>query len=213
TINNAFIPPRKRTCSLASFVIVTPDTICHGQAIHTAGPTMSQRRGERPDQARGTQTTTEHQNEDQPGQQQQQQQQQQQSRVLRLRGARPSNDHSVRWAEDVVDNEGLGRKSSKADNMCDRTETVCCIYHRPKPVDESSDESSSSSDDDSSSGDDHHQEPHHHGKGKGKGNDDACGGHSHGKKKPPKQNRAPSPNAYEKVPKPKPKEPTGGVGK
>ncbi|KAI5466888.1 hypothetical protein BGZ63DRAFT_369820, partial [Mariannaea sp. PMI_226] len=34
-------------------------------------------------------------------------------RVLRLRGAHQSNSRSVQWAEDVVDNEGLGRKSSK----------------------------------------------------------------------------------------------------
>ncbi|KAG5292753.1 hypothetical protein I7I48_04934 [Histoplasma ohiense] len=42
---------------------------------------------------------------------------------------------SIRWAEDVVDNEGLGRKSSK----------VCCIYHKARPVGESSSESSSDS--------------------------------------------------------------------
>ncbi|PGH17015.1 hypothetical protein AJ79_01399 [Helicocarpus griseus UAMH5409] len=47
----------------------------------------------------------------------------------------------IRWAEDVVDNEGLGRKSSK----------VCCIYHKARPVGESSSESSSSSDSSSSS--------------------------------------------------------------
>lgn len=34
--------------------------------------------------------------------------------VLRLRGAsRTKNDRKIQWAEDVVDNEGLGRKSSK----------------------------------------------------------------------------------------------------
>lgn len=33
--------------------------------------------------------------------------------ILRLRGAHTSNGRSVQWAEDVVDNEGLGRKSSK----------------------------------------------------------------------------------------------------
>ncbi|KAK2070861.1 hypothetical protein P8C59_005323 [Phyllachora maydis] len=55
--------------------------------------------------------------------------------ILRLRGAHPSRGRSVQWREDVVDNEGLGRKKSK----------VCCIYHRPKAVDESSDDSSSSS--------------------------------------------------------------------
>ena len=34
--------------------------------------------------------------------------------VLRLRGAHgPRTRRSIHWAEDVVDNEGLGRKSSK----------------------------------------------------------------------------------------------------
>ena len=32
--------------------------------------------------------------------------------TLRLRGV-PAEDRRIRWAEDVVDNEGLGRKSSK----------------------------------------------------------------------------------------------------
>lgn len=59
--------------------------------------------------------------------------------VLRLRGsgdARPA----VRWDSAVVDNEGQNRKKSK----------VCCIYHRPRGIDESSSESSSSSSDESS---------------------------------------------------------------
>jgi protein phosphatase 1 regulatory subunit 11 len=37
--------------------------------------------------------------------------------TLRLRGApspAPPSDRRIRWAEDVVDNEGLGRKSSKS---------------------------------------------------------------------------------------------------
>lgn len=34
-------------------------------------------------------------------------------RILRLRGRHNANGRSVQWAEDVVDNEGLGRKSSK----------------------------------------------------------------------------------------------------
>jgi hypothetical protein len=33
--------------------------------------------------------------------------------ILRLRGAYPASDNHVQWAESVVDNEGLGRKSSK----------------------------------------------------------------------------------------------------
>ncbi|EEH46225.1 uncharacterized protein PADG_02375 [Paracoccidioides brasiliensis Pb18] len=49
----------------------------------------------------------------------------------------------IRWAEDVVDNEGLGRKSSK----------VCCIFHKTRPVGESSSESSSDSSSDDSDSD------------------------------------------------------------
>jgi len=92
----------------------------------------------------------------------------------------------VQWAEDVVDNEGLGRKSSK----------VCCIYHKPKGVEESSDESSSSDSDTDS-------EPESRDGDKMP----ACG-HSH---RGSKQKRRPSPNAYEKVPKQKPKD--GSVAK
>ncbi|KAL6871126.1 hypothetical protein J3F83DRAFT_643201 [Trichoderma novae-zelandiae] len=120
--------------------------------------------------------------------------------ILRLRGGHTATGRSVQWADDVVDNEGLGRKSSK----------VCCIYHRPKAVDESSDESSSdssSSDSDSDSdagskskrpaGGEHdcgHSHDHGHGHHRGRKG-------ANGKKK-----RTPSPNAYEKIPKYKPKE-------
>ncbi|KAM0427304.1 hypothetical protein ACHAPT_007739 [Fusarium lateritium] len=120
-------------------------------------------------------------------------------RILRLRGAHSSNGRSVQWAEDVVDNEGLGRKSSK----------VCCIYHKPKAVDESSDESSS----DSSSGSDSDSEPE--GARPAGGKRQSCG-HNHGRgrrsgKGKGKEKRAPSPNAYEKVPKPKPKDGPSGT--
>ncbi|KAL7937459.1 phosphatase inhibitor domain-containing protein [Trichoderma chlorosporum] len=120
--------------------------------------------------------------------------------ILRLRGGHTSNGRSVSWAEDVVDNEGLGRKSSK----------VCCIYHRPKGVDESSDESSS----DSSSSDSDDSEAESRRKKKANSDKDDCG-HSHGPghrhhhgrgKRTNSKKRAPSPNAYEKIPKPKPKD-------
>lgn len=58
----------------------------------------------------------------------------------------------VVWKEDVVDNEGAGKKKSK----------ICCIYHKPRRWDESSDESSDDSD----------CEGHNHGHG-GHGADDA----------------------------------------
>ncbi|KAJ2080993.1 Type 1 phosphatases regulator ypi1 [Coemansia sp. RSA 988] len=52
------------------------------------------------------------------------------------------NTGHVRWEEDVVDNEGQGRKSSK----------VCCIFHRERAVGESDPESSCSSSDSDSDG-------------------------------------------------------------
>ncbi|KAM0516712.1 hypothetical protein ACHAPE_005346 [Trichoderma viride] len=123
-------------------------------------------------------------------------------RVLRLRGGNNSNGRSVQWAEGVVDNEGLGRKSSK----------VCCIYHRPKKVDESSDESSSDS---SSSDSDSDSEPERKRK-VGGGKDDCNHNHDHdhdhshshkrGRRTNGKKKRTPSPNAYEKIPKQKPKD-------
>jgi len=125
--------------------------------------------------------------------------------VLHLRGApldseRGSTQRRIQWAEDVVDNEGLGRKKSK----------VCCIYHAPKGIDESSDESSSdSSSDESDSGDDGSARPVG-GRGGKKG--EVCGhghGHGHGKEKSGGEGsgsgsgkvRKRSPNAYERMPK------------
>ena len=109
------------------------------------------------------------------------------------------------------------------------TVPVCCIYHRPKGVDESSDESSSDSDASSSESDGgpstgrkiragdgrkkpkpkrrEHDHDHNHGH-------DHDHNHDHGRRdgrRAPK--RPPSPNAYEKVPKPKPKAAEGSEGK
>ncbi|KAE8452875.1 hypothetical protein EG329_013147 [Mollisiaceae sp. DMI_Dod_QoI] len=124
--------------------------------------------------------------------------------VLHLRGATreqegaTSTGRRIQWAEDVVDNEGMGKKKSK----------VCCIYHAPKGIDESSDESSSdSSGSDSDSGDDGAARPtRKNGCGPGDGH-----GHAHGKGKGggKGKGRARSPNAYEKMPKPKTGAPKG----
>jgi len=57
----------------------------------------------------------------------------------------------VQWTEDVVDNEGAGRKKSK----------ICCIYHKPRAFDESSDESDSSGDE-SCDGHEHDRHGHAH---------------------------------------------------
>ncbi|KAJ5935859.1 Type 1 phosphatases regulator ypi1 [Penicillium verhagenii] len=134
-------------------------------------------------------------------------------RTLRLRGEdapsvtpEPSSSRRIRWSEDVVDNEGMGRKSSK----------VCCIYHKARPVGESSSESesSSSSDSDSDSETDRRRnrsnQPHSHSRGRQPAGEegssdqsqdqgsDACSQHRHRRSKP---KRKPSPNAYEKMPR------------
>ncbi|KAL4947663.1 phosphatase inhibitor-domain-containing protein [Aspergillus filifer] len=107
----------------------------------------------------------------------------------------------IRWSEDVVDNEGMGKKSSK----------VCCIYHKTRPVGESSSESESSDSDSSDSDggskngngggkrDCKHQS---HEQDETQGSSDcswAHDGHSHGRER--NRQRKPSPNAYEKVPR------------
>ncbi|KAJ2907157.1 Type 1 phosphatases regulator ypi-1 like protein [Zalerion maritima] len=143
--------------------------------------------------------------------------------ILRLRGANLTSGPRVQWADDVVDNEGLGRKKSK----------VCCIYHRPRAVDESSDSDSSSSSSSSSSSDsDSNFDPqdadkagksssrnHRHSKGHGHGRDhgddgagcrrDPGNGKGKGKKR---SGRKPSPNAYEKMPRYDAKPGDGGTG-
>ena len=52
--------------------------------------------------------------------------------VLVLRLCKPKTDKKVQWDENVVDNEFLGRKSSKC----------CCIYTPPKKDEEDSDSDS-----------------------------------------------------------------------
>ncbi|GAB7342225.1 hypothetical protein MBLNU457_g0471t1 [Dothideomycetes sp. NU457] len=118
---------------------------------------------------------------------------------LRAERAEPSEGRRIQWAEDVVDNEGMGKKSSK----------VCCIYHKPKGKGESSDEESSDS---SSSSDESDSEPdlsraqpkrrdraHNHLLNHDDYGPD-CGDHS-GPGKGKGKARKPSPNAYERVPK------------
>lgn len=101
--------------------------------------------------------------------------------TLHLRGAqrtRPRHRPRVVWRDDVVDNEHLGKKSSKSEwrlhalviFLIVRNDAntggllVCCIYNRPKQFDESSDEDSSDSDEDDSSSCGHnHSHSHRHG--------------------------------------------------
>ena len=115
--------------------------------------------------------------------------------TLRLR-AEPAERPRVQWAEDVVDNEGMGKKSSK----------VCCIYHKPHEPGDSDSDSSSSSDGDSDSEPDlsRARKAGSGGKGKGRGrrhqHDEEGDGESKGKE------RKASPNAYERQPKHKTKD-------
>ncbi|GAD97970.1 hypothetical protein PVAR5_6658 [Paecilomyces variotii No. 5] len=150
------------------------------------------------------------------------------SGTLRLRGeplaettattTATASTRRIRWSEDVVDNEGMGKKSSK----------VCCIYHKSHPVGESSSESesSSSSDSDSASDSDARQRgirgrrrqdrpcggdhecgsgEHEHGHGHDHDHSHGPGPHKHKKSK----RRKPSPNAYERVPNYNKKRPEG----
>lgn len=140
--------------------------------------------------------------------------------VLHLRGATREQERElvedgessrarrrIKWAEDVIDNEGLGRKKSKGSSCtqlglmdCTDEGIVCCIYHAPKAFGESSDESSSDSDD-SDSGDDGSARPTRipsNGHGHGHNHNHA---HDHGKSKGKGKGRSSSPNAYEKMPR------------
>ncbi|SAM02047.1 hypothetical protein [Absidia glauca] len=96
--------------------------------------------------------------------------------VLRLRGDMTARQPPVvRWDDDVVDNEHMGKKKSK----------ICCIYHKPRQVGESSDSDTSSDSDSSSSSDEDDTKHGRH-----------CRHHGRAKKDP----RSVSPNAYEVQP-------------
>ncbi|PSK33551.1 hypothetical protein B9Z65_7438 [Elsinoe australis] len=128
--------------------------------------------------------------------------------TLRLRAeSNTSESRHVVWAEDVVDNEGMGKKSSK----------VCCIYHKPKNAGEGSSDESSSSDSDSSESEPdlsraqpgrrpprrqhNHNHDHDHNDPSEGGDPDAADKKGKGKGKL----RETSPNAYERVPRRKDK--------
>src|SRR5687768_8943514 len=57
--------------------------------------------------------------------------------TLKLRGQADKTDKKVKWTEETVDNEHLGRKKSKC----------CCVYEKPKEFAESSTESEGECDD------------------------------------------------------------------
>ncbi|QDS76541.1 hypothetical protein FKW77_006192 [Venturia effusa] len=112
-----------------------------------------------------------------------------------------AQERHIQWSEDTVDNENMGKKSSK----------VCCIYHAPHNAEESSgDDSSSDSSSDSDSGDDGAARPvggkknrkgrrgHEHDHDHGDGDCGSGDGSGNGKGKGTVRKR--SPNAYEKQP-------------
>lgn len=77
--------------------------------------------------------------------------------TLKLRASTRKPRQKVIWREDVVDNEGAGKKSSKSMSFCVYFKiselefcSVCCIYHKPKAFDESSDEDDSDTESESS---------------------------------------------------------------
>ena len=78
--------------------------------------------------------------------------------VLPLRLTPASDRPNVTWREDTVDNEHLGRKSSKR----------CCIFHKARKFGESSSESESSDDSDSSSENEGDDDGNRNGAGKKK---------------------------------------------
>ncbi|GKZ82536.1 type 1 phosphatases regulator ypi1 [Aspergillus niger] len=136
--------------------------------------------------------------------------------TLRLRGAdepaanrlelNEGNSRRIRWSEDVIDNEGMGKKSSK----------VCCIYHKSRPIGDSSSESESSDSSTSNSDTDSDDEAACHrrtghrpptaqgenyassGQGLSSNSEERTCRSSHRARK---TKRKPSPNAYEKMPK------------
>lgn len=132
--------------------------------------------------------------------------------ALRLRGGpKKKSQRRVVWDDDVVDNEGCGRKSSKSTchpiqslishrhaHELHHLSAVCCIYHKPKRFDESSDEDSTDTDSDSDCGHDHRHDHAHQGDSGGGMQAERSGGSSTTVEQY-------EPNAYEQAPSSKKK--------
>ncbi|KAJ6668183.1 hypothetical protein lerEdw1_015560 [Lerista edwardsae] len=98
------------------------------------------------------------------------------SLTIKLRKRKPAK--KVEWSSDTVDNEHLGRRSSKC----------CCIYEKPRAFGESSTESED--EDDEGCGNAHCTRGHKKGqRGKAQG-DTGPSGSSPQKSEPPDQNHA-----------------------
>ncbi|XP_061475108.1 E3 ubiquitin-protein ligase PPP1R11 [Rhineura floridana] len=99
------------------------------------------------------------------------------SLTIKLRKRKPAK--KVEWSSDTVDNEHLGRRSSKC----------CCIYEKPRAFGESSTESED--EDDEGCGNAHCIRGHkrgQHGKARGKAGDPGPSESSPQKSEPPDQN-------------------------
>ncbi|KAM6958714.1 E3 ubiquitin-protein ligase PPP1R11 [Aplochiton taeniatus] len=70
---------------------------------------------------------------------------QQEGRSLTIKLRKRKTDKKVEWSSDTVDNEHLGRRSSKC----------CCVYEKPKQFGESSSESEGDDEDDEGCGSAH----------------------------------------------------------
>ncbi|KAL4264643.1 Type 1 phosphatases regulator [Pleurotus pulmonarius] len=103
--------------------------------------------------------------------------------AIRVRATNRRDNNRVVWDENVVDNEGCGRKSSK----------ICCIYHKPRNFDESSSEEDSSDSGSDSDCDGHgHSHPHSHRRDLDRAQPSRGGDHL-------MKDSASEPNAYEQL--------------
>ncbi|KAF8651064.1 hypothetical protein AX16_004927 [Volvariella volvacea WC 439] len=107
--------------------------------------------------------------------------------ALKLRAGK-KNTQRVVWGDDVVDNEGCGKKKSK----------ICCIYRKPKRFDESSsDESDTDTDSDSSHSHSNRNHDHNHDHANRERSDDDGGSSTVHKID---DGYSSEPNAYERMP-------------
>jgi protein phosphatase 1 regulatory subunit 11 len=129
--------------------------------------------------------------------------------VLRLRGG-PNSRPRVVWREDVIDNENMGKKSSKSlwfrssILVHAKPRLVCCIYHKTRNFGESSSEDSSSEDDDSDgplrNHPHHYQHRCHHHSPRSPGDGDGTRMRDSRVAEVEELSSDDEPNAYEKVP-------------
>ena len=121
--------------------------------------------------------------------------------ILHLQAVSNPDERKVTWDEEVIDNEDMGKKSSKGTFLASWTlwRLVCCIYHRSRQFGESSSEESSSSSDDSNSENDIPSTSRHHNHDDLPNGGEPCERHAKSKRVEKRKRKA-SPNAYERQP-------------